>query len=282
MDQRVAVARTTPSVFDFASALLREWRAVVGTLPTKEQAGVLWAHFAGETADGKYCWNWNLGNWKHTPGSGQPYVSLAGVWECFTLRDEDGDGDIDEDDRVMLIARLVRTGAWREDMSADHAKACGPLRVSLIATGDNAMSWFRAYRSLDEGMSAFVERKADQRKDARGNYVNRYAPAWAFVLRGDPDGYARELGRLRYYTASPDAYARAMRAKWHAWMAAPGFDQALGELLAVSEAETQPELPDAPDPESTRVVDWDIVRGRVPLGRPSLDDLDDPGEEPVS
>lgn len=182
-------------MLEFARALLRAWRAVVGALPNKEQAGVLWAHFAGETGDGAYCWNQNLGNVKHVPGSGVKFMSLAGVWECLALGDEDKDGDVDADDRVMLIARLVRTGAWREDASADHAKACGPSRVSLLASGDNAMSWFRAYDSLEEGMNAFVARKA--------NPTNRYASAWAFALAGDHDGYARELGRKKYLHREP-------------------------------------------------------------------------------
>lgn len=244
---------------DFARALLRAWRAILGSLPTKEQAGVLWAHFAGETGDGKYCWAWNLGNAKYARGCGTDYVALAGVWEGVS---------------PATAERLVAGGQWAHDPSADHAAAVGPGRVSIVATRENPASWFRAYGSLEEGMRAFVESKR--------NAKSRYAPAWAHVERGDPDGYARTLGRLGYYTASPDVYARAMRAKHAAWMASPAFDEALGELVAASEAETQPELPDVPDPESTRIVDFDVVHGRVPLGRPSLDDLDDPGEEPVS
>src|SRR5690349_13467086 len=136
-DLRVPVLRTTPSMLDFARALLRSWRSSVGALPDKKQSGVLWAHFAGETGDGQYCWCWNLGNVKHVVGSGVAFMSLAGVWECIPLRDEDKDGDVDQDDRVMLIARMVRSGFWREDASADHAKACGVSRVSMIASPDN-------------------------------------------------------------------------------------------------------------------------------------------------
>lgn len=269
-DQRVQVARTTPSMLAFARALVRTWRSSVGSLPNREQAGILWAHFAGETGDGVYCWNWNFGNAKFAPGSGGTFMSLAGVWECFTLRDEDGDGDVDGDDRVMLIARLLRTGAWREDASSDHAKACGTSRVSLLATGDNAMSWFRAYASLDQGMAAFVA--------AKSNPKSRYASAWTHVLDGNADGYARELGARGYYTASPDAYSRAMIKKHAAWMLSDACDEAIAELLAMTEAPTRPELVDPPQDE-TPLVDFPIVHAALEFA-PRVYDLDDPGDKP--
>lgn len=223
----VPTTRTTPTRDAFARAL----RAVCPEL-TKAGAGVLWAQFAGETADGRACWNWNLGNVKWTHGSGLDYVSLAGVWEGFLVKDEDGDGDIDAGDRAMLVARMVATGLWRVDGSADHAKAVGPSKVSLIATPANPTTFFRAYPSLEAGMRSFVEMKR--------NPASRYAGAWAFVLAGDPEGFARELGRKGYYTASPDAYARAMRAKFDAWMASVAWDE------PTAAAPTQP-ADEAPD-----------------------------------
>jgi hypothetical protein len=256
-------------MLEFARALLRAWRAVAGSLPSKEAAGVLWAHFAGETGDGVFCWNHNLGNVKHVPGSGVTFMSLAGVWECIPLPDEDKDGDIDAVDRVMLVARMVRSGLWREDSSADHAKACGASRVSMLASGDNAMSWFRAYASLEEGMNAFVARKA--------NPANRYSSAWPYALAGDHNGYARELGRKKYYTASPDAYAAAMARKHRAWMLSDAFDEALAELLATLEAETLPELP--PDTDPHPLADFVKVPAKLEFSE-RVYDLDDPGEEP--
>lgn len=209
----VATQRTTPTKLDFAKALLIQCPDL-----TKETAGVLWAHFAGETGDGAYCWNFNLGNVKHTTGDGRDYVSLAGVWEGFKVGDENGDGVIDADDKTMLINRMCATGMWLLDLSLDHAKAVGAGKVSLIATKNNAASWFRAYPTLEVGMVSFVDMKRDPK--------SRYAGAWAYVLAGDADGYARELGRKGYYTASPDVYARAMVKKHAEWMADRGFDDA--------------------------------------------------------
>lgn len=268
MDQRVPTVQTTPTMLDFARALIRAWRAVVGTVPTKTQAAVLWAHFAGETGDGRYCYCWNLGNYKHTPGSGGAYCYLRGVWEGVS---------------PARAEQLIATGRWAADPSKDHAIAVGPGKVSVVATEDNPASWFRAFASLEDGMVSFI--------DAKRSPASRYASAWRYVEAGDPDGYARELGRRGYYTASPDAYARAMRGKWHAWMAADAFERALDELIAASNAETLPTLPDLgpesdEEPEPSRIHRaedlglFERVHPKVPLGRPALDDLDDPSEEP--
>ena len=222
VDQLMPTIRTTPTMRDFADALLVSWPGA-----TKEGAGVLWAHFAGETGDGFHCYNHNLGNVKWSKGCGLDYVSLRGVWEGFKIGDEDGDGDIDDVDRVMLVERLKRTGLWAPDPSPDHAKAVGPGKVSMLATSAHQATWFRAYPSLLIGMDAFVAMKRDP--------SSRYAKAWFYAEAGDPKGYAYELGRKGYYTASPDVYAAAMVKKFGAWMASEAFGEAR------SEAQTQPD-----------------------------------------
>lgn len=211
-ERLVPTTRTTLDMAAFATALRTVWPEA-----NRKQAGVLWAHFAGETGDGRSCWNFNLGNVKHVKGDGHAYVSLLGVWEGFAVHDEDRDGDIDDADRVMLVERLCRSGAWAPDPSVDHAKAVGPGKVSLIATAANAATLFVAHGSLEDGMRAFVEMKRDPR--------SRYSGAWRYVLAGDPEGYAYLLGQRGYYTASPAVYAAAMRRKFDAWLKnAPAFD----------------------------------------------------------
>lgn len=204
--------RHTPFTIEaFARAGLVAWPEA-----SKEGLGVLYAQAAGETGAFKYLWNWNLGNVKWSKGCGLNFVSLRGVWEGFKVGDEDGDGDIDADDRAMLIARMVASGLWIVDASADHAKAVGPGKVSLIATPANITTWFRAYPDAATGMRAFVDMKRSPK--------SRYASAWAFAEAGDCDGFARELGRKGYYTADPDAYSRAMLAHHARWMASRAFD----------------------------------------------------------
>lgn len=74
----VPTVRTTPTMMQYAHALLLQWPEA-----SKEQAGVLWAQFAIETGSGSSCWNWNLGNIKHVKGDGFDWMSLRGVWEII-------------------------------------------------------------------------------------------------------------------------------------------------------------------------------------------------------
>jgi hypothetical protein len=199
----VETKRTQPTQLQFAKSLL----SVVEL--SKAAAGVFWAHFAGETGDGYHCYGHNLGNVKWTQGCGLDYHALNGVWEGFP---------------PATAAALIARGEARPDPSADHAKAVGaPTKQSVIFTSAHPMSWFRDYPSLDIGMRTFVESKRS----------GRYATAWDYLLRGDAEGYARELGRLKYYTASPDAYAASMKAKHQVWMQSRAYDEARDESVCI-------------------------------------------------
>lgn len=228
----VPTVRTTPTMRDFADAL----QSVAPELH-RASAGVLWAQFACETADGRHCYGWNLGNVKWLPGCVEDYHVLRGVWEGVTPATAD---------------RLLSSGQWERSTNPDHAKAVGPGRVAVIALPSNPASWFRSYPSLAVGMAHFV---AGKRKAS-----SRYASAWPFVLSGDCNAYARELGRKGYYTASPDAYAAAMLTKHRAWMASRDFDDALDAALASSFARAPRDLArlDALDTERPAV---DVVTG---------------------
>jgi hypothetical protein len=76
MSQLVPTLRTTPTKRDFAIALLKVWAEA-----TKVGAGILYAHFAGETGEGVHCYGWNLGNVKWTKDCGLDYQALHGVKE---------------------------------------------------------------------------------------------------------------------------------------------------------------------------------------------------------
>jgi hypothetical protein len=263
----VPTIRTKPTFKEFGEALTLVWSTA-----TKESAGILWAHFAIETGDGEHCYNYNLGNVKHVRGDGFDYISLKGVWEGFRIGDEDADGDIDEVDRRLLVQRLTRSGLWRLDPNEAHQFAVGRGKVSMIAEPSNPASWFRAYDSLLLGMQAFVEMKR--------KVGGRYHSAWQYVIDGNPDGYARELGRKGYYTASPDVYAAALRKKFVAFM----LSGAWGSMTTVPAPPSTSKV--VPDDEPTQPVAVPrmrtppfghvaIVHPPVPLGRPSLDDYDE-------
>lgn len=101
----------------------------------------------------------------------------------------------------------------------------------VLAEGDPGRR-FRAFASLDEAMRehlAFLRGK-------------RYAPSWPHVEAGNPDGFARALKAQGYYTASADDYARIMVAAHKQWMRSDAYDRAMAEIVAASEAETQPDI----------------------------------------
>lgn len=206
MSKLVPTVRTTPTMRDFARALLATWSDA-----SKPAAGVLYAQFAGETGKGAHCYGHNLGNVKWSAGCGWDYHALNGVWEGVT---------------PAQAERLIAFGQWRADPSADHARAVGPGKVSIIALPNNPAAWFRAYPSLSAGARVYV--------DTKRNPGGRYSSAWAYALAGDCDGYARELGRKGYYTASADAYARTMLAHHAEWMRATGYEEAKGMPLPES------------------------------------------------
>ncbi|HVG83524.1 MAG TPA: glucosaminidase domain-containing protein [Vicinamibacterales bacterium] len=106
----------------------------------------------------------------------------------------------------------------------------GGKRV-VLGEGDPGRR-FRAYASLDAGMAehmAFLRNK-------------RYAPSWPKVEAGDPDGFARALKTQGYYTAPADQYAAIMVGAHKSWMRSDAFEKALEDVIAASEAETQPDL----------------------------------------
>lgn len=172
---------------------------------TKEQAGILWAQFAGETGSGSKCFGWNLGNVKHHNGSSVNYQTLNNVWEGVTPAQAES---------------LKATGQWVADPSADHAKVVGPGKVSVLVApgkeGENQACWFNVYPSADVGMASFINSKKS----------GRYASSWQAIENGDPAAYAHELKKNGYYTASETAYANSLKVHYNAWLKDDSFEKA--------------------------------------------------------
>lgn len=87
---------------------------------------------------------------------------------------------------------------------------------------DDPGSRFCTFASLDEGVRehiTFIRRKGF-----------RYESAWPFVERGDYEGYAREIGRKGYYTATPDSYVEHGLPFFREWLRDPAFEIAKASL----------------------------------------------------
>lgn len=184
---------------------------------------------------GKACWNWNIGNKKVTQG-------------------------------------MIDAGVPWFDLPGTWEKING--KIVKLPEGDPGRR-FRAYASLDAGMSEHLEA-----------LKKKWERCWPFVRGGDTNGFAHALKAGKdgiegtwddYFTADAADYARIMGQAFNAWLRMTAFDEAMAEVLKTAEAETQPELENPPSSEPgpaspKRVVDAQpVVRPRVPLGRPGLD-----------
>lgn len=122
---------------------------------------------------------------------------------------------------------------------------------------------FRAYASLPDAMTEHLRFLRNR----------RYKVAWPAVEAGDVMDFARRLKAAGYFTASAADYGNGMLWHFRRWMGSTVYENARDGLEMLQDAPTQPELPDDPDPESTKVVTWDVIHPRVPLrGDPENDD----------
>ncbi len=76
--------QTTPTRAEFLSAFYRAWHYTEGR-PSLLAGAILFAQFAFETAWGKHCYNWNLGNVRafdsYIKIPGNDWFDLPGAWE---------------------------------------------------------------------------------------------------------------------------------------------------------------------------------------------------------
>jgi hypothetical protein len=211
----VPVVRTTYSMKDFAKACILAWKRLCGVFPKKEAAGIIWAQHALETGSGGFCWNNNIGNLKCTEAQASSGVPY------------------------MMLA-----GTW--EMIHGH---------KVVFQPPHPATWFRAFASLDEGMTAHLDLLKNR----------RYATCWPAVESGEPAAFAEALKQRGYYTASVLDYTKLMKVGFAKWMQSQAFEDAQADVLEMLEAETNPALPAASEPEPM------IVHPRVPLGLPGED-----------
>jgi len=77
MGSLVGRVGTPISAQDLADALAVAWPSVVGGDPPDGAILVLMAQSAFETGGWSACWNYNLGNFKHTPNDGHDYFQMT-------------------------------------------------------------------------------------------------------------------------------------------------------------------------------------------------------------
>ncbi len=77
----IAPERTRARPKEIFAALSEAWPRVIGGEPPRESVLLLVAQWGIETANGRACWNWNLGNVKRVQG--EPWTWLNNVWEIL-------------------------------------------------------------------------------------------------------------------------------------------------------------------------------------------------------
>ena len=198
----VATQRTLITLPEYIRAVIRAWSEVSDEPCRHEAVAVLWAQYIIETG-GKHCYGWNLGNVKHVDGDGFDYHCLKGVWEGLSQ---------------AQAARVIASGEAVSDPSADHQKAVGTNRRSVVFNPPHPATRFRCYPDLDTAMRSHLTLLAKK----------RYAAAWPAVLKGDYRGFAMSLKQRGYFTASAESYAAGMKRPYEEARASGAFAFEMG------------------------------------------------------
>lgn len=128
--------RTVPSLPEWRDAVLGAYKTLRGEGEDLSDAAlsVLWAQFALETGRGNYCWNWNLGNIKWSPGRD---YSILRTYEIVDGKRVDLDDrfrafeSIDQGalDYLSFLLRASYAKAWEAVLSGDPSRFAHVLKT---------------------------------------------------------------------------------------------------------------------------------------------------------
>lgn len=218
-EKRIDPIQTTPTALVFAEAVINDWNFVGEGFPPKQAVAILYAHFMIETG-GINCYNWNIGNVKHTTGDGFDYHCLRGVWE--------GEGP-------SSVASLLASGEALIDPNSSHQASCKPL-VSMVFNPPHPATRFRAYPSLAAAMASHFTMLCH----------GRYSNAWPALLAGDVMAFAHALKARGYMTSQAEPYGNGMTPAFKHFMASTAYEMALAFSTPENESPTVQEVQDMP------------------------------------
>jgi len=181
--KEVVTRRTTPTAREVVLMLRQVWSDL-----TENGARTLTAQFMAETGEGRYCFNWNLGNVK--AGANETHMYLRDVWEC--------------DSQSGARAQVDQSGGLAHIATADEIRKHGWKcpRTVVVFEPPHPQCRFRAYSSLADGAQRWL---GHHQKIAQKN------PQFLTALNnGDVAAVAKALKQVGYYTAAESDYARAM------------------------------------------------------------------------
>jgi hypothetical protein len=92
--------------------------------------------------------------------------------------------------------------------------------VKVILPPDSPGSWFRSFKTLDDGILFHLDFLKNK----------RYKSSFKYIEAGDPVGFCHDLKRLYYYSAPEEQYRAGVVAYFNIFMKNPIFDKILNEL----------------------------------------------------
>jgi hypothetical protein len=181
MAKKIVHKKTPITRKEMVDATYLAWCRYFGSHPSKDTLRVLLAQWAHETGEGKAMHNYNVGNVKSREGDGHDYTYFA-CWEI--LSKERAEKMQKEDPNRVKIVRYEPNDKCRVWFYPEHP-GCR----------------FRAFETLEEGLVDHLAILSNH---------SAFKKAWPAVRTGDPRLFAKLLKEARYYTASYEAYVKAL------------------------------------------------------------------------
>lgn len=188
LPNEVPAKKTKPKTADVVALIRHAWPDL-----NDNGAQTLAAQFIHETAAGRYCFNWNLGNVKSK--TDQLHMYLRNVWEVVDARRAEGE--------VAKSGGLARIATEKE--KKDHGWSCRPGQDVVVFSPPHWQCRFRAYASLEEGAQRWVAHHRD-------TIAKKHPEFLTHLNAGDVAAVANTLKDAGYFTANSETYARSMKA----------------------------------------------------------------------
>lgn len=212
--KRLPAIRTPSTPETMFYALGYAWVQLFDTQPKSSSLCCLLSQWALETAWGKSCWCWNIGNFKSRDGDLRNYT----YYECDERFDD-----------PKVAQKYIDGAGVRIDGSGLPNAAFKSVNKDGTTTvyfwPDHPVSRFRAYETLQDGAVDYVN-----------SLFNRFYKAWPAVLKGDPVEFVHQLKVQKYFTADEATYTKTTQSLHKTFSKIP-FDMNKLPILSDAHAE---------------------------------------------
>lgn len=182
---------TAPAAADVVRMLHANWEEL-----NEVGARVLTAQFMHETGEGKYCFNWNLGNVKcKKDETNVQHHYLRDTWEI-----------LGKDAATKLCAESGGLGyIATEEEAKKRGWSHSSGKVVAVFEPPHWICRFRSYASLEDGSKRWITHHR--------SVASKFATYMDTLNTGDCAAVANLLKRASYYTGDEGVYAKSMESK---------------------------------------------------------------------